>query len=96
MARDMLIQKDHSVNTEIFKPNKIQHKNIRLLFVGRLVEEKGFLMILKFINETSIKNIEFWVVGEGPLSRQLMVDQSNKPNINYLGGINDEFKLAYI
>lgn len=57
------------VNLDFFKPSPIKHKNIRILFVGRLVDEKGILPLVKIFKgiSTQIRNIELVIVGDGPL-----------------------------
>jgi glycosyltransferase involved in cell wall biosynthesis len=45
---------------------------INLLFVGRLVEEKGVFDLLKAINQLRITNYKLKIVGDGPLKNDLI------------------------
>lgn len=61
------------VNKDVFsiKRNASDGKTINLLFVGRLVKEKGLDVLLNALNEvTANKDAYITVVGDGPLKKQ--------------------------
>ncbi len=78
----------HSVDTNIFKPAK-KGKEINILYVGRLEEEKGVLDILHLSSE--FKEVNFNIVGDGKLRKEV-----EKSKVNYLGNVWDRKKLAEI
>ncbi len=94
-ARDVLIEEgcdpkkivrlNPGVDLTVFKPIKVKKsKNIKLLFVGRLVEEKGILDILAVFKtlRAKYKNLELVVVGSGPLANQVVGE-----GITYIGSV---------
>jgi len=82
----------------VVKPNFVpdfglgqSERNDDLLFVGRLVEEKGIQVLLKAAKLLSFK---LTIIGDGPL-RKLVVDAaSTNPNIHYLG-FQDKVTIAH-
>jgi glycosyltransferase involved in cell wall biosynthesis len=63
------------VDESHFYPTKEKKSNIfTILFVGRLVEEKGIMDVYNVFKEIahSIKDIRLKIVGQGPLEQQLM------------------------
>jgi glycosyltransferase involved in cell wall biosynthesis len=58
--------------TELKKEHNVQAKNI-LLFIGRLVEKKGLIYLLKAVQKIIIRNsdIELIICGDGPLRKEL-------------------------
>jgi glycosyltransferase involved in cell wall biosynthesis len=82
----------HSVDTTLFKPRHKpkEHDPIRVLFVGRLVEEKGVLELIDVAKKIKAcqKNVEFWFVGQGPLRSYLDKLKKQLP-IRYLGYIDN-------
>ena len=81
----------HGVDTTIFFRKKIEHTGVRALYVGRLVREKGIYELLGLAQQ--FKEIEFWIVGDGPL-RDFV--KNTKGNVRYLGKIVDKKKLAEV
>ena len=69
----------NGVNKEVFKPllRKAQNNTTRILFVGRLTEQKGVTYIIDAVNEilktrSAIKgNILCDIIGDGPLRKTL-------------------------
>jgi glycosyltransferase involved in cell wall biosynthesis len=57
----------------------------RLLFVGRLTEEKGILDLLDAWTTTGSRNLELLIVGEGPLSSTIQL--SAEPSVSMTGSI---------
>ncbi|GAI24477.1 unnamed protein product, partial [marine sediment metagenome] len=65
---------------------------IKLLFVGRLISEKGVAELLKafaFLCQKLQDKIELWIVGRGYLESLVREDASKYP-IKYLGFVNHE------
>ncbi|MEM2297855.1 MAG: glycosyltransferase family 4 protein [Ignisphaera sp.] len=87
----------HSVDTEIFKPIKSSKDNekIKILYVGRLTIEKGIKHLIEVIIKGAWKNIEFWFVGSGKLSR-LIKSLEQKYPVRYFGYVSDQKILAKI
>jgi len=52
------------------------NKRFRVIYVGRLTKNKGFHDLLKVINKLSDKEIEFYIVGDGILKKEIPL--SNK------------------
>ncbi|MGB9707333.1 MAG: glycosyltransferase family 4 protein [Microgenomates group bacterium] len=75
------------VDMEKFKPKRKSLKsNFAVLFVGRLVEEKGVLDLFyafKKVAEKNIKKLQLKIIGEGPLKRKLeiLIKQNHLGNI---------------
>ena len=66
-----------------------------VLFVGRLVEEKGILILLEAAKKWN-KNITLAVAGTGPLEENIKHQSSNINNLVYLGKVdNDELPKYY-
>ena len=78
------------VDTEQFRPDKrlgriqritngIRENAFVVGFVGRLVEEKGIRLLLEAIAHCEDPDITYLIVGNGPLFRQVMDMQAQKP-----------------
>lgn len=83
----------HSYESSTFNV-KTKNKNDKLkaIFVGRLVKEKGvddLLAIAKINSE-----VEFIIVGEGPLSEHVKIEAREISNVNVYNFIKDKNKLA--
>jgi glycosyltransferase involved in cell wall biosynthesis len=91
------------VDTQKFKPLNRVRKNerMRILFVGRLTEQKGVDVLCDLIKKVNgqadlKKNIAFMIVGSGPLSR--LVEEVSKAyeNVIYRGRIDSKsLRQAY-
>ncbi len=63
-----------------FRSKKVKVKNlsqkskVTLLFVGRLVDEKGVMDVIKTVNKIKSLNLNLKVVGNGPLERKLRIN----------------------
>ncbi len=76
--------------------NKIDGK-LNLLFIGRLVPQKGLLTLLKsidiLVNKKAQKNIKLKVIGEGSerkIAEQYIINKKIKGNIEFLGWVKLE------
>ena len=79
----------HSIDISLYK--KLRNKKLRVLYVGRLIEEKGIRGILDI--SKYFPNIEFVFAGKGKLESLF---KNNQKNVRYLGYISDKNKLAEI
>lgn len=85
------------VDQEIFKPtdkNKAKAKlnldnQFIVLFVGRLIEEKGVMEMLKS-TRLAKGNIYWAVAGEGPLAGKIKEEARKNEQIIYCGGVRNE------
>lgn len=62
-----------------------------VLFVGRLVEEKGIAMLLESAKSWD-KGISLIIIGSGPMEKEVKIAQSIAQNVEYIGLI-DQSKL---
>lgn len=82
----------HCIDTTLFKPKLKKNKKLKLLYVGRLIKEKGLIELLDVISKIKSKNFEFDFVGSGPLANFIKLKEKELP-IRLLGQINDKKKL---
>ncbi len=89
------------VDQEIFKPGnkellrkKLSLPNVfTVFFVGRLVEEKGILELLKA--SRLVKNINFLIAGTGPLEKEVINEAKKNQQIHFVGRINNQDLPSY-
>jgi glycosyltransferase involved in cell wall biosynthesis len=85
------------VNQELFKPMNRQKQRIKfdigkeytVLFVGRLITEKGVLVLLDAFNqiETGMKLL---IAGDGPLKQYVQENERKNSHIKYLGKVEQK------
>ncbi len=84
----------NGVDTELFYPDKNKHSKsneVQLLFISRLMPQKGIDILIKacnVLNKRGITNYKLTIVGEGHLKGLMfsLIDEYNlKDKINYLG-----------
>lgn len=80
----------HAVDLNIFNYTKRKDNKVKVLYVGRIVKEKGIEGLVNVARK--FNNIEFWFVGKGNLVYLL----KELPNVKYFGFIEDKKKLAEI
>ncbi|MGC8765365.1 MAG: glycosyltransferase family 4 protein [Brevinematia bacterium] len=87
----------HSVDLEIFKStNKTKKEKVGVLFVGRLVYEKGLEDLKKIIlHFKNSKEIFFGIVGDGK-DKNIVKNTFELENVKYYGYLNDKKKLSEI
>ena len=85
-----VVQIPHAVDLKIFFPGK--KKTFQVLFVGRIIPEKGIVGIIDAAKE--LKDIPFVFVGSG--SAVPLVRDCGLSNVSYLGEIRDRDKLAQL
>lgn len=84
-----VVQIPHGVDISLFTPGK-KKEDFTVLFVGRLVPEKGIDDILAVARE--LPEIYFMFVGAGPMAEKLRT--CGLPNVQSLGEIRDRERLA--
>jgi len=82
----------HPIDFKIFEKKSKENKKLNVLFVGRLIEEKGVLDILKLA--VKFKDVKFTFVGRGELSRE--IEKSRLDNVEYMGFVKDKSELSKI
>lgn len=89
------------VDLSKFKPerecNRSSNNKIKILFVGRLVKQKGITTLLQaFANVSKLhSDVELWIVGKGPLDNYVKKYSKFYP-IKYLGFVDrDELSQIY-
>jgi len=91
----------NAVDNEIFKPvRKIEKKIVNLLFVGRLVNRKGLIYLLKAVKKilTINHNIKLIIIGDGPekLKSEKYVKKNNLGKfIEFKGEIFGKERINY-
>ena len=85
-----VVQIPHAVDLQTFSPGK--KKTFQVLFVGRIIHEKGIQGIIDVARD--LKNINFIFVGSG--SAVSLVKNSVLKNVQYLGEIRDRERLAQV
>ena len=88
------------LNTKEFKTKDSFNKNIKIIFVGRLMREKGIYEYLDIAEKFKGRdNLKFYIAGKpdfgnkSSLNLKEFEELKNNPNINYLGEINVQEKL---
>ena len=79
------------IDLEMFKPsnNKRIDENVRILFVGALVENKGVLILLEAFKRLIAEyqgGVELWIAGDGPL-RPYVELYAKKYPLKFLGQV---------
>ena len=83
----------HTVDFKENDQEKETSSKLRVLFVGKLIREKGLEVLNQLILENSNPNIEFSIVGDGK-DKKLIEPSFSKAN--YYGLIKDREKLSKI
>ena len=76
------------IDLNVFTPREDnKHENFSVIFVGRLIEKKG----IKIFLETAklLPNINFIVIGSGPLEDFVRIQAENFANVFFLGGLSN-------
>lgn len=84
----------NGVDTEYFSPDSNERKEYDFLFVGRLIESKGVMNLLKAFKQMLTRNgeLKLAIVGAGPLEVEInrfVVENNLNSNVNVLGYLND-------
>jgi glycosyltransferase involved in cell wall biosynthesis len=75
----------HWIDLKQFKPQKINKKIFSIIFIGRLIPQKGALLLAKIA--TRIPKINFLFVGDGPDYQKLKQYSKKYKNIKLYGNI---------
>lgn len=75
----------HWIDLKQFKPQKINKKIFSIIFIGRLIPQKGALLLAKIA--TTIPKINFLFVGDGPDYQKLKQYSKKYKNIKLYGNI---------
>jgi glycosyltransferase involved in cell wall biosynthesis len=93
----------NALSLQLYKAIKPLLRNssiLRISFIGRLSEEKGLLSFLDSIKKFNenypelIQNIEFEIVGSGPLNSDLI--NHDFKNLKYLGTLGNDMIPSYL
>lgn len=92
----------HAVNLDIFttkgkteNPCSVRKENKNVLFIGRVVKEKGIYDFAELVSIAE-NNYNFTIVGDGPELNNIKKMLSTKNNVQFLGFISDKNKIADI
>ena len=90
-----IIVEGSGLNTRKFKLKKATNPTTKVIFVGRLMKEKGiyeYIKIAKILNKNS--NLKFYIAGKPDFGNKSSITEEelqiikNSPYVNYLGQIN--------
>lgn len=87
----------HSIETDIYNMLKRESSHSRVLhvlYIGRIVPEKGIRDYLWCARQLTGKPIQFHYIGDG--DKALVKNIRNMPNIKYYGHISDKQKISAI
>lgn len=84
----------NGVNTERFSPNfKLMNTTLNLIYVGRLIEEKGIQVTLQGLtNLPSDIDFKFRIIGEGPyrsMLESIVKEENLQDKVEFLGNRRD-------
>lgn len=99
---DKIQQFIYWINTDLFKPNRRTNlkrvlgleKKFIVLFVGRLIEEKGVKILLHAFKKSK-GNITLIIAGDGPLRDEVAIETQKNPNIRFAGKLFGEELVQY-
>lgn len=87
----------HAVNLKLFKCeciNNISSGKIKILYVGRMVKEKGIYEISELINRLDESKYSFSFIGTGLEENNLKEKLKSKNNVEFFGHLSDKVKLS--
>lgn len=67
----------------------IEKKDTIFLFIGRLIERKGIVELIKAFSKIENKTVKCMIVGDGPLKSLVTEASRNNNNIIYAGWLNE-------
>lgn len=74
---------------------KLGWKKFTVFFVGRLIETKGVLLLIKAFEKTNF-DVNLVIAGTGPLSQKVSQDAVWMPNLQFLGRVeNNKLPIYY-
>lgn len=102
IAKEKLGKCPYWIDLDVFKPidKGIAKKkvgwsnNFSILFIGRLVKEKGIVELLEAV-ELIPKEIKVYIIGDGLLKEYVEQMAKTKPNLLFLGKVSNELTPLY-
>lgn len=102
IAKEKLGKCPYWIDLDVFKPidKGIAKKkvgwsnNFSVLFIGRLVKEKGIVELLEAV-ELIPKEIKVYIIGDGLLKEYVKQMAKTKPNLLFLGQVSNELTPLY-
>ena len=92
----------HEKEDELKNKHSLDTKNV-IFSLGRLVERKGFDMLIQAMPEVleHVPNAHYYIAGEGPDKKRLEdiineLDEKSKQHVHMLGKASDEEKWAWL
>jgi len=68
------------------------HKKDFIVYAGRISQEKGIEELIESFRNSKLKNIELRIIGEGPLSSSLIIDEK----VKYFGRMSNQEVLKMV
>ncbi len=75
----------HWIDLNQFKPIKIKRDKFSVLFIGRMIPQKGALLLVRVAQK--LPQIKFIFVGTGPDYQKIVKISKNHPNIKTIGDV---------
>lgn len=96
LPEDRIVLLYAGVDTDIFKPlPREAHDTLEVTFVGQIMLEKGIdLLIDTVIEVAKTRRIRLNIVGDGNLKGVLQKKTEGNPEINWVGYLNGQAKVA--
>lgn len=80
----------YAIDLNLFKPTKNKkNSKLKILHVGRIIEEKGIRDILEIASKFDKNKVEFIFAGEGNLSG-LIIEKEKKLPVKYIGYVKEK------
>ena len=83
----------NSIDQDVYEKEKNNHylkqksKNMVITYAGRIIKEKGILLLLEVFKNIDNKNLMLYVAGDGPILKEIKKIYTDK-NIKFLGKLN--------
>lgn len=83
----------HAVDLAIFHAvdNKLSRTCLNIVFIGKLIPEKGIEVLNKIINELPKNKFSFSIIGDGPMNTFF---KTKRDNVTFEGWIEDRSSIA--
>lgn len=90
----------HCINSGVFSGRDISkdapNRKKQVLYVGRMVPEKGINLIIELIKHSNQDELDFVLVGDGVLLQKLKEELSSYSNVIITGAVRDKKLLSKI
>ncbi len=96
VPEDRIVLLYAGVDPEIFKPVQREvHDTLEISFVGQIMHEKGIDMLINTVIELAkVRKVRLNIIGDGNMKPLLMKKTANNPEINWIGYLNGQAKVA--